>query len=121
MDFIPEAHAILMEYAGASWETPLRMEICRATFGPPPACRALPKMVSSTRFGATPARSMAAWAATTPRSAADFCASAPPNFPMGVRTADTMRTSCKPPPSVLESAIDALHQLFRGRELFFLL
>src|SRR5258706_5440388 len=121
MDFIPEAHAMLMVYAGTPWGTPLRMEICRATFGPPPACRALPKMVSSTRFGATPARSMAACAATTPRSAADFCASAPPNLPMGVRTADTMKTSCKKPPSGLESALNALHQLFRGRELIFLL
>ena len=68
------------------------MEICRAGFGPPPACRALPKIVSSTCWGCTPARSSAAFAATTPISAAESEASDPPNLPMGVRTAESMKT-----------------------------
>jgi hypothetical protein len=66
------------------------MEICRAGFGPPPACRALPKMVSSTCAGWIPARSIAALAATTPMSAAVNEASDPPNLPIGVRTAEIM-------------------------------
>src|ERR1700694_4094907 len=74
---------------------PLRMEICRAGLGPPPACRALPKIVSSTCCGCTPARSSAAFAATTPMSAAESEASEPPNLPMGVRTAERMYTLFK--------------------------
>src|SRR6184192_2191069 len=93
-EFIPDAHAILTVYAGTSFGTPLRREICRAGFGPPPAWRALPKMVSSTCLGRTPARSIAALAATTPMSAAVMDARDPPNLPMGVRTADIMYTSC---------------------------
>src|SRR5437764_918800 len=70
------------------------MEIWRAALGPPPAWRALPKIVSSICAGSTPARCIAAVAATTPMSAADIPASVPPNLPMGVRTAETMKTSC---------------------------
>src|SRR5271157_6153255 len=68
------------------------MEFCRAGLGPPPACRALPKIVSSTCCGCTPARSSAAFAATTPISTADSEASEPPNLPIGVRTAERMYT-----------------------------
>src|SRR2546430_11411061 len=71
------------------------MEIWRATFGPPPAWRALPNMVSSILSGCTPARSIASLAATTPISAAVIEASEPPNLPIGVRTADRMYTSRK--------------------------
>src|SRR6266702_4044944 len=95
MDFIPEAQALLIVYAGTSCGTPLRMEIWRVGFGPPPACRALPKIVSSTCSGETPARSIAALAATTPMSAAVSPASVPPNFPIGVRTAERINTVCK--------------------------
>src|SRR5271157_3659516 len=68
------------------------MEICRAGLGPVPAWRALPKMVSSTCCGWTPARWRAAFAATTPRSTAVCEAREPPNFPIGVRTAERMYT-----------------------------
>ena len=88
MDFIAEAQALFTVNAGTSWGTPLRIEICRAGFGPPPACRALPKMASSICAGSIPARSIAALAATTPKSAAVSEASDPPNFPIGVRTAE---------------------------------
>src|SRR5205807_9738167 len=95
MDFIPEAQPLFTVYAGTSCGTPLRMEIWRATFGPPPAWRALPNMVASILSGGTPARSTAALAATTPISAAVIEASEPPNLPIGVRTADRMYTSRK--------------------------
>src|SRR5205814_6797373 len=52
------------------------------------AWRACPKIVSSIAAGGMPERSMAARAATSPRSAADIDAKAPPNFPIGVRTAE---------------------------------
>src|SRR5437660_11112211 len=71
------------------------MEICRAVFGPPPACRALPKIVSATCCGCTPARSSAAFAATTPISAGESETSEPPNLPMGVRAAERMYTLFK--------------------------
>src|SRR6266404_4276479 len=71
------------------------MEICRAVLGPPPACRALPKIVSSTCCGWTPARSSAAFVATTPISAAESEASEPPNLPIGVRAAERMYTLFK--------------------------
>src|SRR5438105_12768200 len=92
MDFMPEAQAMLTVYAGTSFGTPLRMEIWRAGLGPPPAWRALPKMVCWTCSGAMPARSMAALAAMAPISAAVNDASEPPNLPIGVRTAERIRT-----------------------------
>src|SRR5207248_3723127 len=95
---MPEAHAMLTVYAGTSLGTPLRIEICRAGLGPPPAWRALPNIVSCTYNGATLARCMAAHAATVPISAAVREASDPPNLPMGVRTAEVMKTSGKWPP-----------------------
>src|SRR6267378_2248211 len=54
-----EAQALFTVYAGTSCGTPQRMEICRAGLGPPPACRALPMMVSSTCSGRILARSIA--------------------------------------------------------------
>ena len=87
---MPEAQALFTVYAGTSCGTPLRMEICRAGFGPPPAWRALPKIVSSTCSGRMAARSIAAFAATTPMSAAVKDDNDPPNFPIGVRTAERM-------------------------------
>jgi hypothetical protein len=63
------------------------MAICRATFGPTPACRALPKMTSSIASGSMLLRAIVAFADSTPMSAAVSLASAPPNFPIGVRTA----------------------------------
>ena len=71
--------------AGTESGTPARWETCRAVFGPPPACRACPKIVSSTAAAGSPDRSSAAVAAAVPRSAADSEAKEPPNFPIGVR------------------------------------
>src|SRR5205807_9471964 len=69
------------------------MEICRAGLGPPPAWRAFPNIVSSICSGRSPARSRADLAATTPISRAVSDASDPPNLPIGVRTAERIKTS----------------------------
>ncbi len=50
----PEPHAWLMVYAGRSCGIAARQAIWRAVFGPPPAWRAWPKIVWSTRSGADP-------------------------------------------------------------------
>src|SRR5438093_11672631 len=49
-------------------------------------------MVSWTASGSMPARLKASLTATTPRSAAESCASDPPNLPIGVRTAEAIST-----------------------------
>jgi hypothetical protein len=53
------------------------------------AQRAFPKIVSTTCSGRTPACSIAAFAANTPMPAAVSDPSDPPNFPIGVRTAES--------------------------------
>src|SRR5271166_1781547 len=100
---------------------PLRMEIWRAGLGPPPACRALPKIVSSTCCGSTPARSSAAFVATTPMSAAVSEASEPPNLPMGVRTAESMYTSFNGTSRIFESSIQESAQKKHGKVASFVL
>src|SRR4051794_3338109 len=97
---MPEAQAWLIVFAGTSFGMPARMEIWRAGLGPLPACRADPKMVSSICPGSIFARSSAACAAMTPRSGAVMPASEPPNLPMGVRTAERMKTSCNEPSKI---------------------
>src|SRR5205807_3380514 len=89
----PEPHAWLTVYPGTSCGSPLRMAICRAEFGPTPACRALPKITSSTALGSMPLRASVAFALATPRSGAVIDASAPPNLPIGVRTAAMRKMS----------------------------
>ena len=107
----PDAHAMLTVNAGTSSPSPARHAICRAGFGPTPAGRALPKITSSTRHrklardsrppgayanspgarsggsGNPNARSSAARTAVVPKSGCVNSTSAPPNFPIGVRTA----------------------------------
>ena len=85
----PDPHAWLIVYAGTSWRSPLRTAICRATFGPTPAWRALPKITSSTAPGSMPDRTSVALALSVPSSGAVTFARPPPNFPIGVRTAAT--------------------------------
>jgi hypothetical protein len=90
--FNDEAHALFTVYAGTESGIPARWETWRAVLGPPPACRACPKIVSSIAAGGRPDRSTAAFAATSPRSAADIEANAPPKRPIGVRTAERTKT-----------------------------
>ena len=93
--FNDEAHALFTVYAGTESGTPARCETWRAVLGPPPAWRAWPKIVSSSAAGGRPERSIAARAATSPRSAADSETNAPPNFPIGVRAAERTNTGFK--------------------------
>ena len=93
MAFKPLPQAMFTVKAGASCGTPARWATWRATFGPTPACRAHPKTASSTRRGSIPARANASRAAAAPSCAAVREARAPPNFPMGVRTAPATTTS----------------------------
>ena len=83
-----EAQALLTVKAGTASGTPARRDTCRAVFGPPPAWRAWPKIVSSTAAAGRPERSIAARAAAPPSSAAVSDANAPPNLPIGVRAAE---------------------------------
>src|SRR5262252_3870071 len=91
--FKDEAQALFTVYAGTESGTPARCETWRAVLGPPPACRACPKIVSSTAAAGRPDRSIAARAAAVPRSAALIVANEPPNLPIGVRTALKTKTS----------------------------
>src|SRR5712691_1686793 len=79
--------------AGTSRGMPARKATWRATLGPPPACRAQPMTASSTWAGATPLRRRASTDAAEPSWAAVNDASAPPNLPIGVRTAPATSTS----------------------------
>ena len=87
-----DAQALFTVKAGTASGTPARRETWRAVLGPPPACRAWPKIVSPTAAGGRPERSSAAFAAASPRSAAVRPAKEPPNFPIGVRAADRTKT-----------------------------
>ena len=87
IDFRPEAQAWLTVNAGTSSGIPARREICRPGFGPTPACRAHPKIVSWIRSGRIPARDNDPRATTAPKTVAGTDARPPPNFPMGVLTA----------------------------------
>src|SRR5262249_57527947 len=84
--------------AGSWWGIPARYETWRATFGPPPAWRAQPTIVSSTWDGATPARRRASATASAPSCPGVNEASDPPNLPIGVRTAPAMTTTPRPEP-----------------------
>ena len=93
IDCIPEAHALLIVYAGTSSGSPVRRPTCRAGLGPEPACLACPMSTSSTFDPSTPARSSTALTATAPSSAGWTFRNAPPYRPIGVLAAPTMTTS----------------------------
>ena len=91
--FRPEPQTRLTVVAGVVSASPARSDACRAGAWPLPACRTWPMTTSSKgASGARPARSTAARMATAPSSTAGTPASAPPNFPIGVRAALTMYT-----------------------------
>src|SRR5262249_15552388 len=66
---------------------------CRAGFCPRPAETTLPMMHSSTMSGSMPARRTASRTTHAPSCVAVNDFSAPRNFPVGVRTADTITAS----------------------------
>ena len=82
---IPEPQTRLIVSAGTSTPMPARRATWRAGFCPAPPCSTWPKIVLSTSAADMPARSIAARAATVPRSTAVCVASAPPSLPNGVR------------------------------------
>src|SRR5438552_7468678 len=91
--FRPEPHTLLIVSA-ATWSgRPPFSAACRAGFWPRPADTTLPMMHSSTISGSMPARRTASATASAPSCGAVNDFSAPRNFPVGVRTADTMTDS----------------------------
>ncbi len=96
MAFRPLAQALLTVKEGRSTGTPVWTAICRARLGPLPACRAWPTMISSTFTGVSPARFSDSSATMRPSSTAGTSLRAPPNLPIGVRTAEaiTMSVMC---------------------------
>src|SRR4051812_32233531 len=82
----PEPHKRLTVSAGVSIGSPARSPMWRARYGASAdVCRTLPKTTWPTSPRSTPARSIAARAATTPRSVAVKSLRAPPKAPNPVR------------------------------------
>ena len=75
---MPDAHALLIVWAGTASGSPARRTTCRAGFGPDPAWRPCPISTSPRGRRTTPARSSAALAATAPSSAGWTFRNAPP-------------------------------------------
>src|SRR5215218_3839429 len=93
IDFSPDPHTRLIVVAGVVSARPAWRRALRAGACPAPACRTWPMRTSSIGASAgSPDRSTAARIATAPSSVAGTEASAPPNFPIGVRAADTRKT-----------------------------
>src|SRR5258707_7492277 len=91
--FRPEPQTLLMVSAATCSGRPPLSAACRAGFCPSPAETTLPMMHSSTICGSMPARRTASATARAPSWVAVNPFSAPRNFPVGVRTADTMTDS----------------------------
>src|SRR3954449_11732677 len=91
--FSPEPHTLLIVSA-ATWSgRPPLSAACRAGFCPSPADTTLPMMHSSTIPASMPARRTASRTTHAPSCCAVKDFSAPRNFPVGVRTADTITDS----------------------------
>src|SRR5437773_10394863 len=89
----PEPHTLLIVSA-ATWSgSPPWSAAWRAGFWPRPAETTLPMMHSSTICGSMPARRTASATTRAPSAVAVKLLSAPRNFPVGVRTAETMTDS----------------------------
>src|SRR4030088_3087908 len=89
----PEPHTLLIVSAATWWGRPPWSAAWRAGFCPRPADTTLPMMHSSTIAGSMPARRTASATTSAPSCVAVKPFSAPRNFPVGVRTADTMTDS----------------------------
>src|SRR5438067_12800839 len=91
--FNPEPQTLLTVRALTSGGRPPKIAAWRAGFCPRPAETTLPMMHSSTIAGSRPARRTASRTTHAPSSDAVNDFSAPRNFPVGVRTADTITDS----------------------------
>src|SRR5690606_34207553 len=89
---IPLAHTLLMVVAGTVSGKPAYVLTCLAGACPTPACKTHPISSSSTSAPATPDCPSAARAACAPSCVAGTVDSAPPKFPIGVRSATTINT-----------------------------
>src|SRR5690348_9077725 len=86
----------------------------RAGFWPTPAVSTWPITTSETCSAGTPARSRTFLMTIAPRSDAGVFAKAPPNLPIGVRAAPTMKMSS------MEVLLDPLPDVAAGRRLDYL-
>ncbi len=91
--FRPEPQTALMVSAGVSLATPAFIMAWRAGFWPTPAVSTCPMITSPTWSSGTLARASASLITMAPSSVAGVLASAPPNLPTAVRTAETMTMS----------------------------
>src|ERR1700730_12197644 len=99
--------------SAATWSgRPPLSAACRAGFCPRPAETTLPMMHSSTICGSIPARRTASATTRAPSWVAVKPFSAPRNFPVGVRTADTITDSrtanLDAPDDVAEQRVETL-------------
>ena len=90
--FRPEPQTRLIVVRSTLSPRPAFSAAWRAGAWPTPAWSTWPMSTSSIWSGATPARSTAARIAIPPSVVAGTSASEPPNLPIGVRAADTMKT-----------------------------
>src|SRR5579862_531164 len=118
IDFRPEPQTILIVTAPTVSGRPPRRAAWRAGFWPSPAWRTQPMKTSSTSAGAISARRTASRTTRAPRAGEGKLLRPPRNLPMGVRTAEAMKTSLTESFSALGEvqSRDAplLHELFRG-------
>jgi len=89
----PEPQTLLTVMAATCSDRPPLSAACRAAFWPSPAETTLPMMHSSTDAGSIPARRTASRTTIAPSCGAVNSFRDPRNFPIGVRTAETMTTS----------------------------
>ncbi len=89
----PEPHTLLMVIDGIISGSPARIAAWRAGFWPQPAASTWPMITSETCSGATPARSSTLRMTSAPSSEAGVFARLPPNLPIAVRAAPTMKMS----------------------------
>ena len=97
---MPERQTLLIVVAGTDMGMPPCTAAWRAVICPAPAWMTWPKYTSSTRSGASPARSRAAAMATPPSRTAGRAAKAPPKRPRGVRAMEQTTEPMEPPVGV---------------------
>src|SRR5208282_2875146 len=90
--FIPDPQTMLTVAAPTVSGIPAPRRTWRAGFWPATAWIAWPNRTSSISEAGIPERSIAARAARVPRAVAGTARNAPPNLPIGVRTAERMAT-----------------------------
>src|SRR5688572_18931781 len=93
IDFMPDEQTLLMVVQGTELGRPAPSAACRAGDWPRLAERTFPISTSFTSSAVTFAAANAPAMALDPRAVADKPASEPPKLPIGVLTAETIKTS----------------------------